>query len=191
MDREIATAITLLRVVSHKSYGYIAEQLGISVNTVKSFCSRHGLGDEVIHDPKKPRKISPKGTMSNREPEIRYCLECGAAITAGQNGTKKFCSTLCANRWRRKHGNGLWKQICPVCGEEYPVMDRLKPRKYCSLDCYRTARYYTDNPERTVTVTCKTCGKEMTFSGHHLAKRKFCSRECYYRYLRTEDIKVQ
>ena len=189
MDHEKAIEITLLRV-ERKSYGDIAERLGLSVNTVKSYCLRHDLGDNRIMGPVPSRNTRLK---AKREPHplIGYCVECGTVFKQCKNGSKKFCSTLCAQRWRRKNGNGKYKQVCPICGKEYPVFDDRKPRKYCSQECYRTARYYTDNPERTVTVTCKTCGKEMTFTGHHQAKRKFCSHECYYRYLRTEDIKVQ
>ena len=69
MDREIATGITLLRVVSHKSYGFIAEQLGIPVNTVKSFCQRHGWVMRSFTIPRLPgnsvRKV-PRRTRVRR-----------------------------------------------------------------------------------------------------------------------------
>lgn len=183
MDHEKAVEIILLRA-EHKSYGEIAERTGLSVNTVKSYCLRHDLGDNRIKGPLSSRneRLKPK---NEPVPLVGYCRDCGSVFKQNRFGTKKYCSKLCQGRWLRKHGNGKYKKVCPVCHKEFPVFDETrKPRIYCSLDCYRTARYYTDNPERTVTVTCRTCGKEMIFTGHYRAKRKFCSPECYHQYQR-------
>ena len=187
MDHETAIEITLLRT-ERKSYGDIAERLGLSVNTVKSYCLRHDLGDNRIMGPIPSRntRLKPK-----REPHplIGYCIECGTVFKQCKNGSRKFCSKLCAGRWNRKHGDGKFKQICPICGKEYPVFDLQKPRKYCSQDCYRTARYYLEDPNRTTESTCLVCGKKMVLPGHKT--RKFCSHECYHIYQRKEDIEVK
>ena len=187
MDHETAIEITLLRA-ERKSYGDIAERLGLSVNTVKSYCLRHDLGDNRIMGPIPSRntRLKPK-----REPHplIGYCVECGTVFKQCKNGSRKFCSKLCAGRWHRKHGDGKFKQICPICGKEYPVFDLQKPRKYCSQDCYRTARYYLEDPNRTTENTCLVCGKKMVLPGHKT--RKFCSHECYHIYQRKEDIEVK
>ncbi len=183
MDHVTAVEITLLRT-ERRSYGEIAERLGLSVNTVKSYCLRHDLGDNRIQGPP-PRKIRPH---KEPVPLIGYCLECGTVFKQYKNGCKKYCSDICRQRWMRKNGNGKNKQTCPVCGKEFPVYDDSKPRIYCGLDCYRTARYYTDNPNRTTISFCEVCGKKMEFPGHKT--QRFCSQDCYHVFQRNADYNV-
>ncbi len=188
MDKDTEIEIMLLRV-GNKSYGEIAKRLDLSVNTVKSFCLRHDLGNSRIKGPIPSRNTRLKPKREPR-PVIGYCKDCGTAFEQPLiGGTKHFCSSLCRRRWNRKYGKGKYKQICPICGKEFPVIDDSKPRKYCSQDCYRTARYYLENPERETVCYCKTCGKKMILPGHK--KRKFCSAECYHIYQRKVDNEVK
>ncbi len=182
MEHENAIKIMLLRA-EHKSYGYIAEKLGLSFNTIKSYCLRNDLGDNRIKGPN-PARI-PK-EKRKPHPLLGYCLECGTVFKQNINGNKKFCGKLCAGRWRRKNGKGKYRLTCPICKKEFPVFDDRKPRIYCSQDCYRTARYYLEDPNRTTESTCLVCGKKMIFPGHK--KRKFCSPECYHEYQRKSDM---
>ncbi len=175
MEKSMEREIINLRI-SRKGYGEIGQILGISSNTVKSFCLRNGLGDEYLKGPEPSRltKLKPKKEI----PLVGHCLDCGTVFVQNSHGSRKFCSQLCAGRWRRKHSAGKFRKICPICGKSYPVFDTRKERMYCSLDCYRTARYYSDGTPRTHEVACETCGKVMTLSGKK--KRRFCSPECYF-----------
>ena len=69
MDHETAIEITLLRT-ERKSYGDIAERLGISVNTVKSYCLRHDLGDNRIMGPIPSRNTRLKTKREPRQADI-------------------------------------------------------------------------------------------------------------------------
>ncbi len=187
MDHETAVEITILRT-EKKSYGEIAKRLGLSVNTVKSYCLRHDLGDNRIAGPVPSRntRLKPK-----REPHplVGYCEECGTVFKQCKNGSRRFCSSLCRQRWSRKYGNGKLKQVCPICGKEYPVFDTRKPRKYCSQECYRTARYYLEDSSRETVSYCEVCGKKIVMPGHK--KRRFCGHECYHIAQRRGDIEVK
>lgn len=67
MNHETAIEITLLRA-ERKSYGDIAKRLGLSVNTVKSYCLRHDLGDNRIMGPIPSRNTRPtKQTLKTME----------------------------------------------------------------------------------------------------------------------------
>lgn len=70
------------------SYVKIGEQLGISDNTVRSFCRRSGLGD------------SAKNAAA--------CKQCGKLIKIiPKQKPKKFCSDACRTAWWKSH---------PECG---------------------------------------------------------------------------
>ncbi|CDE29692.1 putative uncharacterized protein [Ruminococcus sp. CAG:403] len=57
----------------------IAEQLGLSINTIKSFCKRNNI-------------MSGRITGSN----VHFCLQCHKSITQAEHRkTKKFCSDKC------------------------------------------------------------------------------------------------
>ena len=105
-------------------YGTIAGEVGISVNTVKSYCRRHYEG----------------GCSNQSKMEEHICQQCGAPVaqTQGQK-KKKFCSDNCRNKWWNSH-TSLMKAnaICAHC--EKPFHGR-KGRKYCSHACYIAERF--------------------------------------------------
>ena len=121
--------ITLLR---EKGYGYIriANELGISVNTIKSFCRRN-----ITH------KTEPILTG-----EITSCENCGQEIRQiAKQKRKRFCCDKCRNAWWNKHlGQVKRKTVyhftCPQCGKEFHIYGD-KRRKYCSHDCYIADRF--------------------------------------------------
>ena len=182
MDKRTKEKLIKLRINERKSYGAIAEELGVSVNTVKSFCLRNDLGDDRIKGPLPARTYRTPKQVAERI-QIGYCRVCGTAFEKGpRQRTKLYCSDLCAHRYRFSHPRTYVSRTCLVCGKEIKEIDHRKVRKYCGLDCYRTARYYTENPERTTKCKCETCGKEFELPGHKV--RRFCSQECYWQSLK-------
>ena len=111
-------------------YGKIAQQLGISVNTVKSFCRRRSLS---------------KDTASKSEVilsgEVTHCGNCGAVIyqVKGQK-RRKYCSNQCRMAYWGKNQDKVRKSAfytlrCRHCGKVFQVYGD-KGRKYCSRACY-------------------------------------------------------
>ena len=102
----------------------IAEQLGLSVNTIKSFCKRHG-----IHS----------GNQSSKN--ILFCLQCHKEIPQAEHRkAKKFCSDKCRQLWWAENTALIPKdsqieRICPVCKEHF-LSYKSKHRIYCSRTCY-------------------------------------------------------
>ena len=107
-------------------YTEIALSLGMSVNTVKSYCQRSGV---------KPleKKTAQSGDV---------CRQCGSVLkhTPGRK-RKQFCSDTCRLRWWHEHrelGRNARTIICASCGKAF-VMDRMQ--KYCSHACYIQTRF--------------------------------------------------
>lgn len=184
MDNLIKLRLVKLRVEESKSYGAIAEELGLSVNTEKSFCYRNNLGDEKIQKPKPSRnELIKQRPPKEPRPVIGYCKECGGAFIQPPMGhLKMYCIPLCQHRHYMNNPATYIPRFCEVCGKLIKERDHRKPRKYCSLECYRTARYYFDGSARKHVSYCTRCGKEIELTGHK--KRKYCSPECYYLTLR-------
>ena len=118
----------------HKHYGYktIAAAVGLSKDTVKSFCQRNNLGEQFI------RSIGVQ--------DKNGCPQCGGPV--GQSsGTKpkRFCSSRCRLRWWHDHPElmrhaALYDFRCANCGKAFSAYGN-KNRKYCSRDCYIAARF--------------------------------------------------
>ena len=113
-----------------KGLGYrkVAAKLGISENTVKSFCRR--------------QKDSPQVNVQAGS----VCKCCGAPIeqTPGRK-EKKFCSDKCRREWWNSHldqvdRRAIYEMICPGCGKRFTVYGNAK-RKYCSHECYVSHRF--------------------------------------------------
>lgn len=110
-------------------YTAIAEILGISKDTVKTFCKRNDVG----------------GIRSeSRKPD--GCPHCGKPViqTPGHK-PKRFCSAECRQAWWNAHPESVGQKavyefICPFCGEHFTAYGN-NHRKYCSHACYISARY--------------------------------------------------
>ena len=108
-------------------YAEIARSLGMSVNTVKSYCRRNGL------------KGAARASIAVSE---NVCRQCGSALhhTTGRK-RKRFCSDACRLRWWHGHRElspNARTAVCASCGKAF-VTDRMQ--KYCSHACYIRTRF--------------------------------------------------
>lgn len=108
------------------SYVKISKSLGISDNTVRSFCRRNGLGENA------------KNTAS--------CKQCGKLIKIiPKQKPKKFCSDNCRNAWWNGHQEcvtrkAVYEYTCACCGKYFTAYGNAH-RKYCSHACYIADRF--------------------------------------------------
>ena len=117
-----------------KSYSKIAVSLGLSVNTVQSYCRRNNLGGDM-------------SAVALKEAETRYfCRQCGSDLIQ-QPGSKmrKYCSDTCCAAWWKAHPSQLRKRaiysfLCAHCGVPFTSYGN-KARKYCSHTCYISNRF--------------------------------------------------
>ena len=112
-----------------KGYGYgkIAELLGISINTVKSFCRRNNI---------------TKGE-NNQIKDIVICPNCGEEINVIKK--KRFCSNKCRTSYWSKNQDKInrksaEKSECIMCKKEF-IDYKRNSRKYCSRSCYIKHRF--------------------------------------------------
>ena len=119
------------------SYAEIAEELGISKNTVKTFCRRNGLAVEV--------KDAPV-TETPEQQEGKLCPTCGKPVIQTQGRKeKKFCSDVCRTRWWNSHlslvnRKAVYEFSCPTCGSAFTAYGN-QHRKYCCHECYIADRF--------------------------------------------------
>jgi endogenous inhibitor of DNA gyrase (YacG/DUF329 family) len=123
MDKQKQQIIALRR--NGAGYGTIASQLGVSINTVKSFCRRHSLA---------------------APPTDHLCEQCGRPITQNPGRKRKrFCSDACRNKWWNSHldlvkRKAVYTFTCPACGKKFNVYGNSH-RKFCSHACYIAYRF--------------------------------------------------
>lgn len=113
-------------------YMKIAQQTGISQNTIKSFCRRNNLTAQETAD-------VPAGEQS-------VCEGCGKPMVQKNSGKKKrFCCDACRNKWWNAHldivkREAIYKYQCPNCGKAFEVYGNSH-RKYCCHECYVEHRF--------------------------------------------------
>ena len=86
MTKEETKKIAELR---KQGYGYsrISKAMGISENTIKAYCKRHGLGGQQFQ-------------TADFETYEKNCKCCGNPITIIEGRKeKRFCSSHCRNKW--------------------------------------------------------------------------------------------
>lgn len=130
-----------IRNLRSDGYGYkkIAAVLGLSENTVKSFCRRNGL---AVGQAQESLPEAEASLIASKE----VCRECGKQIynTSGHR-QRKFCSAECRKAYWRKNQALIDRKssveiTCPVCGRHFTDYARNN-RKYCSHSCYIAGRY--------------------------------------------------
>lgn len=110
----------------------IAQQTGISQNTIKSFCRRNNL--------------TAKETADVPAEEQSVCECCGKPMVQRDGRKKKrFCSDACRNKWWNAHldivkRKAIYKYQCPNCGKAFEVYGNSH-RKYCCHECYVEHRF--------------------------------------------------
>ena len=108
------------------SYSRISVALGVSENTVKSFCRRNNLGS--MH------------TRTCLQKNEDSCRQCGIPLTQTAGVKQKlFCSDKCRMAWWNNHPESVNRKAiytftCPICGREFESYGN-KNRKYCSRIC--------------------------------------------------------
>lgn len=118
-------------------YGKIAQDLGISRNTIKSFCQRNELNCEAASMP----EITVTGNL-----EEKPCLNCGQPVRQNPGRKeKKFCCDACRNKWWNSHlsqvnRKAMYEFVCPACGKPFTAYGN-RNRKYCSHECYIEDRF--------------------------------------------------
>lgn len=73
------------------SYQFIADKLGMPMNTVKSLCRRNGI-----------QAIGPRKTKSEKRMVV-LCKNCLRPMSPKKRMDSIFCSDYCRTAWRRKN----------------------------------------------------------------------------------------
>lgn len=117
-----------------ESYASIADTLGLSKNTVKSFCQR-------MNAPLKPAK--PISKISDGR---TYCKHCGNEVPDNPGRKPKtFCSPECRTTWWAANADqikqkAVYNFICEHCKQPFTAYGN-KTRKFCNHDCYVASRF--------------------------------------------------
>ena len=127
---------TLIPIYREKgmSYKEIADALVLSINTVKTFCKRNGLGGV--------RTIA----SATDEVMVKACECCGNPVSQNPGRKqKRFCSDSCRNHWWNTHMEDVdrranYECVCECCGKTFSSYGNKK-RKYCSHSCYINGRF--------------------------------------------------
>jgi len=120
-----------------ESYARIASALGISENTVKSFCRRNNLGGDL--------SAVPLADTAN----LSFCKQCGKEVPQNPGRkTKMFCTYHCRMEWWKTHPESISRKAvytfsCPCCKTEFKSYGN-KSRKFCSHACYIKTRFGDD-----------------------------------------------
>ena len=125
-------------VLRKEGIGYmkIAHKLGISQNTVKSYCRRNGLT--------KPEEIALV-----EDATMHFCLQCGVPVPQNPGRKlKRFCSDKCRMTWWNHHQEKInrkanYEFTCACCGKKFIAYGNSN-RKYCSHKCYINDRFGGD-----------------------------------------------
>ena len=123
-----------IRKLRKEGLGYIkvAQALGISENTVKSYCRRNNLAGFM--------------TSIVKSTQEQFCKECGKVVHNDKgHKSKSFCSETCRKEYWRQHQDKINRKtattiICAVCHKKFSDYARNN-RKYCSHACYIAGRY--------------------------------------------------
>ncbi len=115
------------------SYKEIADALSVSINTIKTFCKRNGLG-------------GVRSLIETSAGKVTACEYCGNPVVQNSGRKKKrFCSDKCRNVWWNTHQEEVNKKanyecVCTYCSKHF-ISYGNKNRKYCSHVCYTKDRF--------------------------------------------------
>ncbi|MGO1368527.1 helix-turn-helix domain-containing protein [Senegalia sp. (in: firmicutes)] len=126
-------------------YKAIGTMLGLTRDTVRSFCRRNNLGGNG--------KIVSLNIEVMKDKKL-LCLNCGKFMKVKNKGRpRKYCSDKCRRTWWKENQDktvqreaSTYKHTCLYCGEEFSVYGNKK-RKFCSHDCYIKYRFWSEENE--------------------------------------------
>ena len=127
------------QIITYRKQGYgysqISNLIGISKNSIKSFCKRHGLGGTVAYEASAPEPT-----------EESVCEQCGKPVRQNPGRKlKRFCSDKCRMKWWNTHQDQVkrkanYNYTCACCGKAFMAYGN-STRKYCSHECYIEDRF--------------------------------------------------
>jgi very-short-patch-repair endonuclease/endogenous inhibitor of DNA gyrase (YacG/DUF329 family) len=113
------------------------------------------------------------------------CQNCGKEFEVirweAEKAGRKFCSIECY--WESMRQERV-QVVCLNCGKEFEVKSaEASYRKFCSTKCRK------EYNGKQMLVKCLNCGREFKVLPCKAknGRGKFCSRECYYRYVKTSE----
>lgn len=122
-----------IRRINGEPYSKIARELGLSINTVKSFCRRSNIRCEPLCQ---NRTQTPSETMQ----VIPRCKNCGIILPPPRSKQKLFCSDRCRYTWWNHHREQkVYFLTCKHCKKKFISLGS-STRKYCSKQCMYLAR---------------------------------------------------
>ncbi|MCD7732399.1 MAG: helix-turn-helix domain-containing protein [Oscillospiraceae bacterium] len=133
MTDEQKLQIKKLRKDGH-GYVRIAKALGLSENTVRSFCRRNEL-----------LKNSSETQTPAQNCILHFCRCCGIPVEQNPGRKeKKFCSDKCRMKWWNSHPEEIHRKsardiVCKNCGKVFLAYNSA--RKYCCHECYIEDRF--------------------------------------------------
>ena len=117
-----------------KSYNEISALLGVSVNTISSYC----------------RRVSVDGQSKDIK-SVGTCKQCGKLVKSkAGHKQRQFCSDTCRLAWWNAHmeqveRKAVYTFTCACCGRAFAAYGN-QHRKYCSHTCYIAGRYGREVP---------------------------------------------
>ena len=81
------------------------------------------------------------------------------------------------------HGQSLIEGKCEVCGKVFKRW--TDSGRFCSLEC--AGKYFSQKYSKRKAVVCEACGETFSISPSRI-RRRYCSRECYRRSLKTIPV---
>lgn len=116
-----------------KGYAVIADALGVSRNTVKSYCQRNKLG----------------GAASAGRNNEDCCRNCGKLLIRIPGcKPRQFCDDSCRQKFWNSHRwlvstKNMEEQTCGFCKRPFKAYAK-SGRKYCCHECYIRDRFGGD-----------------------------------------------
>jgi IS30 family transposase len=119
------------------TYAKIADSIGLSKNTVKTFCWRNKT---ISCDASEAAANNENNANKNQ------CEQCNKPLEQRpKQKPRRFCDDACRYAWWSKNRGSLNRKavyplVCAHCRESFDSYGN-KDRKYCRHECYIAARF--------------------------------------------------
>ena len=127
-------------------FSRITQEVGLSVNTVKSFCRRAGEPVGSVSEASEIKENKEKSTENKGSERRGCCKYCGKPLQQLPKAKpKQFCNDACRAKWWNAHREEMHRQTmipvtCAGCGAMFMRYAKTA-RKYCSHACYIQDRF--------------------------------------------------